>query len=140
MNMKKILRGICSGVMANLILMTAISSPLDSMAEESVGNAELYNAEADEEYYRIAPIDPDIPTFSEYYDEYKDEIRPETEIVFGAKDIVYTENGEFSTGSYGADGDIRDNVLIWESGTGDIAYKINVEESGIYCLDRKSVV
>ena len=132
--MKKILRGICSGVMANLILMTAISSPLDSMAEESVGNAELYNAEADEEYYRIAPIDPDIPTFSEYYDEYKDEIRPETEIVFGAKDLVYAENGEFSTGSYGADGDIRDNVLIWEIGTGDIAYEINVEESGIYCL------
>lgn len=132
--MKKILRGICSGIMANLILMTAISSPLNSFAEGSVGNAELYNAESDGEYYPIEPIDTDIPTFSEYHDKYRDEIRPEAEIAFGVKELVYTENGVFSTGSYGADGDIRDNVLIWESSDGDAAFEINVEESGIYCL------
>ncbi len=134
MNMKKIMRGICSGVMANLILMTAISSPLDSMAEETVGNAELYNADSDDEYYRFDPIDSDIPTFSEYYDKYKDEFRPEAEIGFGTKDMISTEKGVFSTGSYGAGGDIRDNVLIWESGEGEVLYEINVEKPGIYCL------
>ncbi|MBQ9808989.1 MAG: extracellular solute-binding protein, partial [Ruminococcus sp.] len=44
-------------------------------------------------------------------------------------------DGEFVTGPYTADGVTKDDVLIWEGSGGKVSYEIDVEESGLYCLN-----
>lgn len=87
-----------------------------------------------DDYYYIEPVDTETPTYSDYYDQYSGEKRPDKEIVVKGTDFVSAEKGEFATGSYGSEDDIRDGVLIWESADGQLTYEINVEETGIYCL------
>ena len=92
-------------------------------------------AEMTEDYYAIDGVDVDQLTFSDYYDLYSGENRPDAEITVAGVDYKSAENGKFSKGSYGTDNDVRDNVLIWESADGELAYDIDVEETGIYCVN-----
>jgi len=71
-------------------------------------------------------------TYSDYYDEYSTQTRPDKEIVINGTDYVSVEDGEFSIGEYeGFNGD----VLIWNSLEGSVTYQFDVEETGIYCLE-----
>lgn len=74
-------------------------------------------------------------SYSSYYDMYRDERRPECEIFVNAADFKSAENGDFSVGEFGSDGDIRENILVWDSPRGTVTYDIDVPETGIYCLD-----
>lgn len=71
-------------------------------------------------------------TYSDYYDKYSTQTRPNKEIFINGTDYTTTENGDFSTGKY--EGSSND-VLIWNSLEGSVTYNFNVEESGIYCLE-----
>ncbi|MCM1131907.1 MAG: extracellular solute-binding protein [Ruminococcus flavefaciens] len=84
------------------------------------------------DYYCIEPESPYVD-FDDYYNMYCNENRPDSRITVAGTDYISADGG-FSVGSYGSDGETRDNVLIWESGTGEISYNINVTETGIYCL------
>lgn len=88
-----------------------------------------------EDYYSIDALDIEQLTYSDYYDQYSGENRPNSEIVVKGTDYASAVNGSFATGSYGAGDDVRDNVLIWDSSDGEITYNINVAETGIYCVN-----
>ena len=90
---------------------------------------------ANKENYTFAPVNSNIPTYSQYLDSYAEEIRPDCEIILSGIDYTTAENGSFSTGSYVADGENRENVLICESGEGDISYTVKVPETGLYALE-----
>ncbi|MDE6091611.1 MAG: extracellular solute-binding protein [Ruminococcus sp.] len=84
-----------------------------------------------EDYYRIDTEDTYRLSYSDYYDLYCSEKRPDKVTEVYGKDYVSAENGNFSTGSYG----LKENVLIWESSGGKISYNVNIEETGIYCVN-----
>lgn len=84
------------------------------------------------DYYCI-PFENPYVSFNEYYEKYSSEKRPDSEIIVMGTDFI-SADGDFSVGSYGSDGDTRDNVLIWESSTGEVTYRINVSETGVYCM------
>lgn len=88
-----------------------------------------------EEYY---PIDADavnVISYSAYYDIYGGEARPDSEIFVNGADFTSNADGNFSVGEFGSDGDIRENVLVWDSPRGTVTYDIDVPETSIYCLD-----
>ena len=88
-----------------------------------------------EDYYTIEPIDSEMLSFSDYYDIYSGENRPDTETVVSASSYSSASGGDFSVGSYGPEDDNRDDVLLWESTDGSVTYDINIEETGIYCVN-----
>lgn len=133
LEIKKLCRSFFSCILSCMTAASFLSETFFSKAQE----AALYGISDNggEDYYYIEPVDDDIPSYSEYYESYSSASRPEKEIIIRGADVKYTENGSFSTGSYGSDGDVRENVLIWENSGGEAAYDITVEESGIYCLN-----
>lgn len=82
-----------------------------------------------EPYYFIEPESTDM-SYSDYYDLYSGEKRPEKETVINGIDYISAENGVFYKGSCGN----TDDVLIWESSSGEVTYRVNIQETGIYCL------
>jgi len=85
------------------------------------------NSDSDEEALYVEQT-----TYSDYYDEYSTQTRPDKEIIINGTDYVSAENGEFSIGQYeGSDSD----VLIWDSLEGSVTYEFDVQETGIYCLE-----
>ena len=87
------------------------------------------------DYYTIDTDNADIPSFCDYYNLYSDKNRPDKTIEIKAENYISAENGIFKTGRASIGDVSKDNVLIWESSKGEIAYNINVEESGIYCVN-----
>ena len=63
-----------------------------------------------------------------YYEKYKDEKRPDKEIIVNGKDFIEASEDT------GATVETIDGVeaLRWEGETGSVSFKINVEEAGIY--------
>lgn len=136
-NKKRFARKFTAGVLSCLMMPGSSFAVFQAHAESDVTteiSAET-SAAMYEDYYTIDTLNIEQLTYSEYYDLYSGENRPKSEIYVEGDDYVTAENGDFSTGSYGIDGDIRDNVLIWESSDGEISYKINVGETGIYCVN-----
>ena len=138
MNKKMFARRFTAGLMSCLMMSggciqaaqayAAAAEETDSVSQETL--SAMY-----EDYYTIDIVDAEQFTFSEYYDIYSGENRPDKEIVVKGTDYLSTQNGTFSKGSYGTGDDVRDNVLIWESAEGTLNYEIEVEETGIYCVN-----
>ncbi len=124
MKLKKLFLKICSGILSCAV---ALCSPpaLQVNADDS----------SEDDYYLIESIDTAVPSYSDYYDIYCNSPRPDCEILISAVDYSSAEDGVFSTGSYGSDGIIKDNVLIWESAEGSLSYEFDVPETGIYCMN-----
>ncbi len=135
LRIKKLCSRLVSGALSCVAAAAFLSGSLSALAEEEAEHEAALYAQMAEDYYYIEPIDTGIPTYSDYYDKYSGEVRPENEIFIKGSDFTQVEGGSFSTGSYGEEGDVRDGVLIWESAGGSLSYNINVEETGIYCLD-----
>ena len=92
------------------------------------------NALLGEDYYPIEPVDTDIPTYSEYYDEYASAERPDETILINGADYISANNGDFSVGGYADSfGGEREKCLIWENG-GEVTYSFDVHTSGNYCI------
>ncbi len=109
------------------------TAPLTAYGELSYDDAFTYTAN-NSEYYTFKPIDADTSSYSEYLAMYSDKNRPESEIILKGTDFTSADNGSFSIGGYSVGDTARDNVLIWESSTGDVTYTINVPETGLYVL------
>ena len=78
-----------------------------------------------DEYYPIEKNNVGI-SYSRYYDTYSAENRPESIIEVAGSDYISAEDGTFS---------VRKNILTWESSTGSVVYNIDVQETGIYCMN-----
>ncbi len=88
------------------------------------------------DYYNLSDISysPSI-SYSDYFDLYSLQNRPDCEVLINASDYSSTNGGSFSVGKYGEADDIKNNVLIWESSDGEISYDFNIPETGIYCIN-----
>ena len=117
-----------SGSFVSSLQASAVEAEADTVSDETA-KAML------DDYYTIEMIDAEQLTYSDYYDIYAGENRPDSEITVKGSDYVSAENGDFSKGSYGTADDMRDDVLIWESQEGELTYNINVGETGIYCVN-----
>lgn len=139
MNKKNFARRFAAGLLT-CVMMTggSVQTFQAFAAEETDDSNEVSQETIDsmyEDYYEIEPIDSEMLSYSDYYDLYCNENRPDKEIVVKGIDYESAENGDFAKGSYGTDDDVRDNVLIWDSADGEVTYKIDVEETGIYCVN-----
>ncbi len=137
MNRKSFARKLTAGILSCLMMSGGVQNIQAFAAESDVdGSVSAETLQAmQEDYYYIDTLDVEQITFSDYYDIYCNENRPDKEIVVKGTDYTSAENGKFANGSYGVGDDVRDNVLIWDSSEGEIAYNINVEETGIYCVN-----
>ena len=136
MNKKMFARRFAAGLMSCLMMSGGfIQAAQAYAAEQPEGVSQETLSAMYEDYYTIEVVDADQLTFSEYYDLYSGEKRPEKESTVKGTDYLSTQNGTFSKGSYGTADDVRDNVLIWESAEGELTYEIDVEETGIYCVN-----
>lgn len=104
----------------------------DHDAELLLESADISQIPADED---TEPLYVAKNTYSDYYDQYSGENRPDAEILTWCKDYVSAENGDFSVGNYGNDTETKSDVLIWDSNDGEVTYNVDIPESGIYCMN-----
>lgn len=74
-------------------------------------------------------------TYSDYYDQYSDEIRPDVEVLTWCKDYANAENGEFLVKDYGNEIETKSDILVWNSNDGEVTYNVEIPESGIFCMN-----
>lgn len=87
-----------------------------------------------------APLYVEQATYSDYYDTYAGEHRPDQEIMVRGTSCTawnYDEDADVSVGSCGAEysQENKDDVLIWNAADGTVSYKITVPETGVYCME-----
>ena len=104
-----------------IIIFVFIVFFVPEMIDFPVNSAELLY----EEYYPVEKNNAEI-SYSRYYDIYSAENRPESIIEISGSDYISAENGTFSS---------HENILIWESLSGEVSYNIDVQETGIYCMN-----
>ncbi|HOO05277.1 MAG TPA: extracellular solute-binding protein [Ruminococcus sp.] len=134
MNKYALYRRLASGILSCAVAAGLSPGCLQALAAEDPVSQETLAA-MQEDYYYIEPVDTGIPTHSEYFDQYSGENRPDVQVEVRGNDYVSAENGDFASGSYGSEGDVRDDVLIWESADGLLTYKVDVPETGNYCIN-----
>lgn len=71
-------------------------------------------------------------TYSDYYDKYYQENRPNKEILINGAEYTSIKDGDFSVEKYEGS---NEDVLVWNSLEGSVSYDFNVEETGVYCLE-----
>ncbi len=76
-------------------------------------------------------------TYSDYYDTYCKETRPDAEIQVQGADFTAANCETYEVGSYADEfGETKENqVLIWDCADGSFTYTIDVPETGIYCVE-----
>lgn len=92
-------------------------------------NFPVYAYNQNENYYPIEENTAEI-SYSEYYETHSDEERPKDIINVSGSEFT-GQNGTFSIGEYAG----KENVFMWESSNGEISCNIDVEQSGIYCMN-----
>ncbi|HAG14610.1 MAG TPA: ABC transporter substrate-binding protein [Ruminococcus sp.] len=72
--------------------------------------------------------------YSDYYDKYADQPRPDAVVSLAGADFDRTENGTFTIGALGSGSDQRTDVLCWESASGSVHYSFDIPETGVYSI------
>jgi ABC-type glycerol-3-phosphate transport system substrate-binding protein len=128
---------IVASVMALCLTSTAFAYPsLSTYADDvdedvSIGTSDG-DTTLDEDSEETEALYVEQTTYSDYYDEYSTQPRPDKEIVINATDYTSAEDGDFSVEKYEGS---SDDVLVWDSLEGSVTYDFEVEETGIYCLE-----
>ncbi len=121
-------------VLAQSTMLSAFAETSDSSDEDTV-TLTLTEVEDEEEE---EPLYVEQDTYSDYYDLYSGEIRPDAEIMVRGTSFTswnYETGEDVSTGSYTSDsGEARDDLLIWNTAEGTVTYTVTVAETGIYCF------
>ena len=137
MHLKKLLRSAKAALLALTVAAGSAMTSVTAFADDSSAEyspSQLTLAAMEEDYYTIQPADPDLLSFSDYYDKYVNADRPAQSVTIDAAAYKSAE-GDFAAGDFTADGETHRNVLLWESSSGSVSYDIEVPETGIYCLD-----
>ncbi len=131
-------RGRCAAMLI-ACMMTCSAAPLAVFAEKEPQTTKTLSAEVTAEavdeqselYYeqQIA--------YSEYYNTYQSEKRPDASILVAGSSFVETDCETYEIGAYTGeeDGSSRADALIWNSADGSFTYEIEVPETGIYCVE-----
>lgn len=129
---RKAAAGALSAILAAALSLTAVPFSAFAAADKSAAaeDTSLLTVESAE---GENPLYVEQHTYSDYYDVYSGSSRPDVEIMMPGAEYDSTEGGNFSVGSYGTEGDTKDNVLIWDSSEGKVNYKFTVAQSGVYC-------
>ena len=129
---RKAAAGALSAILAAALSLTAVPFSAFAAADKSAAaeDTSLLTVESTE---GENPLYVEQHTYSDYYDVYSGSSRPDVEIMMPGAEYDSTEGGNFSVGSYGTEGDTKDNVLIWDSSEGKVNYKFTVAQSGVYC-------
>ena len=133
LNIKRFYRNFKAGILSCFFAVGSLSGSVSAYAESETVSDDTLSAMQDD-YYFIEPVDTGIPTYSDYYDKYAEEKRPDKVIEVKGSDFASFKNGDFSIGKYGTDDDMRSDVLIWASADGELKYSIDVSETGLYCM------
>lgn len=129
-------RKFAAGVLSAAVLCSGSYGSLSAFAaEDKYAVSDETAAAMYEDYYNIDTLNIEKLSYSDYYDMYSGENRPDAEVIVRGTDYKSASDGEFSDGSYGSEDDVRDNVLIWESADGNISYDVDIPETGIYCVN-----
>ncbi len=127
--------GMCSGLRASAAAPATATDTTTLTDEES---------DAEEDSAGIGDLTyEEQESYSDYYDAYIREKRPDTEFYIYGADFIAADCENYSVNA--ARGEIGlisgqdevpvDNVLIWDSETGSFTYEIDVPETGIYCIE-----
>lgn len=135
MDIRKFSRAVAAGALSFMVAASSSYGAIAAFADDEYAVSQATLDAMAEDYYTIEPIDSEMLSFSDYYDIYSGENRPDTETVVSASSYSSASGGDFSVGSYGPEDDNRDDVLLWESTDGSVTYDINIEETGIYCVN-----
>lgn len=135
MDIKRLCRSLTAGFLSCITVAFSSHGAIEAFAVSADEVPQSVYADMEKDYYSIEPVDTELLSFSEYYDIYSDENRPDSIIEIKGIDYTSAKNGVFKTGSAPSVGEIRDDVLIWESSKGELAYNFDVAETGIYCVN-----
>ena len=86
------------------------------------------------------PLYVEQETYNDYYNKYSQEHRPNQEILIAGSDYTawsYEKDAEVSIGSCGAEygQENKDDVLIWNAPDGQVSFRMDVPETGVYCME-----
>ncbi len=124
--------------------LSAQALPMTAMADVEVPDAEdaavLTLTAADETGAGNVPLYVEQETYSDYYDTYVQEHRPDQEILIRGTAYTawdYDVGEDVSVGSCGTEyaQENKDDVLIWNAADGSVTYKLDVPETGVYCME-----
>ncbi len=114
----------------------------DTEVPDTQENAVLTLAAVDalEDTADAAPLYVEQETYSDYYDMYAEEHRPQQEILIPGSTFTaweYDKDADVSIGSCGTEysQENKDDVLIWNSADGSVTYRLDVPETGVYSME-----
>lgn len=110
----------------------AFFSEIPAFAEDIYVPSEQTVKAMENDYYTIEPADPELLSYSEYYDMHCGEVRPGKSVVIGAEDFSFP-CGSASFVPHTAE-NITKNTVVWNKGGGEISGNVNIPETGIYCI------
>ena len=123
-------------VLAAFLTVSASGVPLAAAAAEpeADGSSSTLTAAAEPDETADA-LYTEQTTYSDYYDRYAGEPRPDAAVTIAGRDYLSFDAADksgISTGScgeeYGAPN--RDNVLIWDEADGTLTYEAEIPETG----------
>lgn len=118
--------------MAFLVILAVMFGGVDfSVFAENLSVSDETLSAMRSDYYSIDSENLGVVSYSDYYNMYSAEKRPETEACVRGADFTSAENGVFSVEECNG----RKDVLVWKSNGGQLTYNVDIAETGIYCLN-----
>jgi len=121
-----------SALICLMAVWLALWSEIPVFAEEIYVPSEQTLQAMEDDYYTIEPADPELLSYSNYYDLYCSEGHPQAGIGISAEEFS-SPDGSAVLVSHKAES-ITKNALVWEKSGGKALAEIDVPETGIYCL------
>ncbi len=124
-----------SSVSASFIISLSCSTCFGNVfAEDGISPYEQnIIAQMTDDYYSFSQETTEqIPSYCDYYDTYCGFERPDSEIIINGCDYISAKNGDFSNRNYE---NSADKVLVWNSSSGEVEYRLDIKKSGIYCIN-----
>ena len=110
MDIRKFSRAVAAGALSFMVAASSSYGAIAAFADDEYAVSQATLDAMAEDYYTIEPIDSEMLSFSDYYDIYSGENRPDTETVVSASSYSSASGGDFSVGSYGPEDDNRDEI------------------------------
>ncbi len=110
----------------------AFFSEIPAFAEDIYVPSEQTVKAMENDYYTIEPADPELISYSEYYDMHCNKVRPGNTVVIGAEYFSFSCSSA-SLVPHTAE-NITKNTVVWNKSGGEISGDVNIPETGIYCI------
>ena len=126
---------VCAGLLSLMLAAGNCGGIFTALAADGEdGVSELTLAAMEDDYFSFEPADPDLLTYSDYYDLYSGMGRPHGSVTVPGSSYL-SADGDITVGTYTADGVSHSNSLVWESEGGSVTYSFDIPETGLYCVE-----